>query len=66
MGFSPFAFVTDGMEVVDRIYKVGEKPNQGQIQSEGNKYLKTKFPRLTYIEKAVVVDEGQDAKHDEV
>lgn len=28
MGFSPFGKVVDGMDVVDRIYKVGEKPNQ--------------------------------------
>merc|ERR1712139_703419 len=49
MGFSPFAKVVEGMEYVDRIYKVGEKPNQGEIQTNGNKYLKRNFPQLTYI-----------------
>lgn len=28
MGFSPFGKVVDGMDVVDRIYKIGEKPSQ--------------------------------------
>lgn len=50
MGFAPFAKVVEGMEVVDRIFKIGEKPDQGRIQAEGNKYLKREFPRLTYIE----------------
>ncbi len=49
MGFSPFAKVVEGMEIVDRIFKIGEKPNQGEIQSRGNAYLKKDFPRLTYI-----------------
>ena len=50
MGFAPFGKVTKGMEIVDRIYQIGEKPSQGEIQSKGNKYLKTKFPQLTYID----------------
>ena len=58
MGFSPFAKVIEGMDVVDRIYKIGEKPSQGRIQSEGNKYLKSQFPQLTYIESAEIVDES--------
>ncbi len=28
MGFSPFGKVVQGMDVVDRIFKIGEKPNQ--------------------------------------
>ena len=58
MGFSPFAKVVEGMEVVDRIFKIGEKPEQGRIQAEGNKYLKRSFPRLTFIKSAKLVDEN--------
>ena len=49
MDFSPFAQVVEGMDVVDRIFKIGEKPDQGRIQAEGNKYLKKEFPRLTCV-----------------
>jgi peptidyl-prolyl cis-trans isomerase A (cyclophilin A) len=62
MGFSPFARVTDGMDVVDKIYKVGEGgprgpgPNQQKIQSGGNRFLKAKFPELDYIRGAKLLD----------
>jgi len=57
MGFSPFAKVkSGGMDVVDKIFKgygegapSGKGPEQGRIQSEGNKYLKRSFPNLSYI-----------------
>merc|ERR1711933_370926 len=49
-GFAPFAEVTDGMDVVDRIQsKYGEHPNQGEIQSRGNAYLKESFPDLSFV-----------------
>ena len=58
MGFAPFGKVLgDGMKVVEDIYNIGEKPNQGQIQSEGNKYLESNFPQLSYIKSAKVVTE---------
>jgi cyclophilin family peptidyl-prolyl cis-trans isomerase len=51
MGFSPFAKVVEGMDVVDNIFKIGERPNQGMITAKGNAYLK-QFPDLDYIKSA--------------
>jgi cyclophilin family peptidyl-prolyl cis-trans isomerase len=59
-GFAPFAKVIEGMKVVDKInpeYK--EQPNQGQIQSSGNVYLKKQFPNLDFIKKATIVKPKQ-------
>jgi len=59
MGFAPFGEVTEGMDVVDKLYAgygegapQGTGPNQGRIQAEGNAYLKELFPELDYIKKA--------------
>ncbi len=55
-GFSPFAKVIKGMDVVEKLNtEYGEKPNQGYIQQLGNRYLKESFPRLDYIKKATIV-----------
>ena len=44
------------MDIVDKIYSGhGETPDQGRIQSEGNKYLKLQFPRLSYIKSAKIL-----------
>ena len=55
-GFAPFGRVTSGMEVVEKLYggygegaPRGNGPDQGRVQSEGNKYLEQEFPRLDYI-----------------
>ena len=50
MGFSPFAEVTSGMDVVDKInQEYGEAPDQGRIQAEGNQYLSSDFPDLSFV-----------------
>mmetsp|Transcript_359 Transcript_359/g.382 ORF Transcript_359/g.382 Transcript_359/m.382 type:complete len:195 (+) Transcript_359:140-724(+) len=60
MGFAPFGEVEgDGMSVVKKIYNCGESPNQGQIQSEGNKYLDSSFPKLSKIVHARVIVEAE-------
>lgn len=62
MGFSPFARVVEGMDAVDKIYKIGEGaprgkgPNQQRIQSQGNAFLKSNYPQLDYITGARIVD----------
>ncbi|MEK7720810.1 MAG: DegT/DnrJ/EryC1/StrS family aminotransferase, partial [Elusimicrobiota bacterium] len=55
-GFSPFGKITDGMAVVESIHSgygegapSGMGPDQGRIQTHGNKYLRTDFPRMDYI-----------------
>ncbi len=60
-GFSPFGRVVEGMEVVDSLYKgygegapQGQGPAQNLIQTQGNRYLKARFPKLDYIKNATV------------
>ena len=62
MGFSPFGKVTEGMEVVEKLYSGygdgpprGQGPDQGQIRTKGNSYLEANFPRLDSIKKATIV-----------
>jgi len=62
MGFAPFGRVNEGMDIVLKLYAgygdgppSGNGPNQGQIMTEGNEYLKAKFPQLDYIKKASIV-----------
>jgi peptidyl-prolyl cis-trans isomerase A (cyclophilin A) len=58
-GFSPFGEVISGMDVVDKLHAAygegapsGTGPNQMEIQSQGNAYLKKSFPNLDYIKTA--------------
>ncbi len=60
--FAPFGQVTQGMDVVDQLYKgygegapMGRGPDQGAIQSQGNAYLDSKFPQLDAIKHAEIV-----------
>jgi len=60
IGFSPFGRVIEGMDVVDRITaEYREQAQQGLIQSQGNAYLKSRFPNMDYIKTARIV--GDDA-----
>ncbi len=61
-GFSSFGKVVEGMDVVDKINSEygegapsGRGPSQGQLQMEGNAYLKKDFPNLDYIKSAAIV-----------
>jgi peptidyl-prolyl cis-trans isomerase A (cyclophilin A) len=59
--FTPFGKVVTGMDVVDSLYKgygegapMGHGPDQGSIQSQGNAYLDTNFPKLDAIKHAEI------------
>lgn len=60
-GFAPFGRVTQGMNVVDKIYSgygegapSGRGPEQERAQREGNAYLTKSFPMLDYVKKATI------------
>ena len=56
LGFSPFAEVVTGIDVVDSLYAgYEERPEQGLIDEEGNAYLTREFPNLDYIKKAALL-----------
>jgi peptidyl-prolyl cis-trans isomerase A (cyclophilin A) len=55
-GFAPFGSVTDGMDVVDKIYPgYGERPDQQRITEEGKAYLDKNFPMLDSIKAARIL-----------
>ncbi|PRP79354.1 cyclophilin type peptidyl-prolyl cis-trans isomerase [Planoprotostelium fungivorum] len=63
MGFSGIGIVTKGWEVVEGINpQYGQQPDQGKIYSQGDKYLKSKYPKLDYIQTATVSKTAADAK----
>ncbi|HTW65779.1 MAG TPA: peptidylprolyl isomerase [Bryobacteraceae bacterium] len=61
-GFAPFARVTQGMDVVDKLYSgygevrpVGKYIDPGRVEGETNEYLVQDFPRLDYIVKTEIL-----------
>jgi peptidyl-prolyl cis-trans isomerase A (cyclophilin A) len=56
-GFPPFGEVTQGMDVVDKLYSGygrNNVPNQGRITTEGNAYLNKEYPKLDFVKKATI------------
>ena len=60
-GFAPIGKVVDGMPVVLDLYSsygdispMGQGPDPGRLQQQGNDYLDSHFPRLDFIKKATV------------
>ena len=63
-GFAPFGEVTQGMEVVDKLYSGygdaapgGKGPNQTRVRNEGNEYMDREFPQLDRVMRATVVED---------
>ncbi len=58
MGFAAIGRVIEGMDVVDRLNaEYGEAPDQGRIRAEGNAYLRSRFPSLSWIQTARVIED---------
>jgi peptidyl-prolyl cis-trans isomerase A (cyclophilin A) len=56
MGFAPFAQVVQGLEIVNALYNgYGEGLNQSAIQTQGNEYLDTKYPKLDSVRHAEIL-----------
>ncbi|HTS62775.1 MAG TPA: peptidylprolyl isomerase [Candidatus Acidoferrales bacterium] len=60
-GFAPVGKVISGMEVVESFYDAyGDMPPRGQgpdptkIETQGNAYLESRFPRLDFVKKATI------------
>jgi peptidyl-prolyl cis-trans isomerase A (cyclophilin A) len=56
-GFAPFGKVVEGMDVAENLYdgyNDSNGPNQGEIASKGNSYLKNNFPELDSIKEAII------------
>eukprot|EP00427_Karlodinium_veneficum_P016309 CAMPEP_0169130712 /NCGR_PEP_ID=MMETSP1015-20121227/37851_1 /TAXON_ID=342587 /ORGANISM="Karlodinium micrum, Strain CCMP2283" /LENGTH=173 /DNA_ID=CAMNT_0009194907 /DNA_START=73 /DNA_END=594 /DNA_ORIENTATION=- len=55
-GFSPFAEVTEGMDVVDKIFACGDEPYRCDIKNQGNKaFPPDMMAKLGYVVKAEVL-----------
>ena len=59
--FVPFAEVVEGMEALDGVFSgYGEEPDQGRIRSEGNGYLRSEFPQLSFIDSVEILEPEVD------
>lgn len=57
MGFAPFGRVTEGMDVVDKLfggYAEGLRNLQGRIAEAGNVFLEKNYPNLDGIKRATI------------
>jgi peptidyl-prolyl cis-trans isomerase A (cyclophilin A) len=61
MGFAPFGRVTNGMDVLEKLYSGygegaprGRGPDQGRIQGEGNAYMDRDFAKLDRLVRATI------------
>jgi peptidyl-prolyl cis-trans isomerase A (cyclophilin A) len=57
MGFAPFGKVTEGMDVVGKLfdgYAAGLTSLQGRIAAEGNAFLEKNYPNLDTIKRASI------------
>jgi peptidyl-prolyl cis-trans isomerase A (cyclophilin A) len=62
-GFTPFGKVTEGMEIVRKIYggygegaPGGNGPAQERVQTQGKAYLDKSFPKLDFIKSTTVTE----------
>jgi peptidyl-prolyl cis-trans isomerase A (cyclophilin A) len=63
-GFAPFGTVTDGMEVVTKLYAgYGDEPtpHQAEMQLQGNAWLQKTYPKLDSIKTARITSESNPA-----
>ncbi len=64
MGFAPFGMVTEGLDIVDKIFPAyGERPRQDLIMDQGDAYLKANFPDMDKIKTASIVPAVAYAAH---
>jgi peptidyl-prolyl cis-trans isomerase A (cyclophilin A) len=63
-GFAPIGSVTQGMDVLDKLYsgyKEQPTPHQGEMQSQGNAWLEQHYPKLDSIKSATITSESNPA-----
>ena len=54
LGYTGLGLISEGMDVVDRIYSgYGETVDQERLVKEGAQYAKDNFPKLSYVKTAV-------------